>query len=129
MSKKDEARPTAIAETADTVSLRRGDFEALLDELENAEDRAALLEHALAARNGTLPEPLTIEEADRLIDGENPLKIWREKRGLTLRALASAAGISHGLLSEIENNTKTGSVETLRKLAHELKVDLDTLLP
>lgn len=33
-----------LAETADTVTLRRADFEALLDELEDAEDRIAVLE-------------------------------------------------------------------------------------
>jgi DNA-binding XRE family transcriptional regulator len=123
MSGKDEQKPTAL------VSLQRAEYETLLNELENAEDRIAVLEHALAARNGTLPEPLTIEEADRLINGENPVRIWREKRGHTQSGLAAAAGISKTLLSEIENNTKTGSVETLRKLAHELKVDLDTLVP
>jgi ribosome-binding protein aMBF1 (putative translation factor) len=118
-----------VDETTDTVSLRRTDLDALLADLEDAEDRAALLEHALAKATGTLPEPLTIEEAERLINGESPVKVWREKRGLTQRALAGHADISPSLLAEIERGTKTGSVETLRKLAHELKVDLDTLAP
>ena len=39
------------------------------------------------------------------------------------------AGVSVSLLSEIEGATKTGSVDTLRKLAYALKVDLDTLVP
>ena len=118
-----------VDETTDTVSIRRADFDALLADLEDAEDRAALLEHALAKAKGALPEPLTIEEADRLINGESPVKVWREKRGLTQRALASHAEISPSLLAEIEKGTKAGSVDTLRKLAHELKVDVDTLLP
>ena len=79
-------------------------------------------------RARSVPEPLTVEEASRLIDGEEPVKVWREKRGMTQRALAAAAGVSHGLLADIESGTKTGSVDTLRKLAHELKVDLDTLV-
>ena len=117
-----------VEETRDTVTLQRADFDALLAELEGAEDRVALLQHALAKASGSLPEPLTVDEATRLIDGEEPVKVWREKRGMTQRTLAAAAGVSHGVLADIERGTKTGSVDTLRKLAHELKVDLDTLV-
>jgi transcriptional regulator with XRE-family HTH domain len=39
------------------------------------------------------------------------------------------AGISPSLLAEIESGAKKGSVDTLHKLAHELKVNLDTLVP
>ena len=118
-----------VEETADTVTLRRADFYALLTELEDAEDRAAMLELALARAKRAVPELLTIEEASRLLDGEHPIKVWREKRGWTQRALAAKADISSSLLAEIEGGTKTGSVETLRKLALQLKVDLDTLVP
>jgi ribosome-binding protein aMBF1 (putative translation factor) len=118
-----------VEETKDTITLQRADFDALLTELEDAEDRATMLERALAKAKGSVPEPLTIEEAGRLIDGETPVKVWREKRGMTQRGLAGLAGISPSLLAEIESGTKTGSVETLRKLAHELKVDLDSLVP
>jgi DNA-binding XRE family transcriptional regulator len=115
--------------TPDTVTLRRTDYEALLSELDDFEDRMAVLEHRLAKVMRTAPEMLTVAEADRVFAGESPLKVWREKRGQTLRGLASAAGVSPSLLSEIENGTKTGSVDTLRKLAHELKTDLDSLTP
>src|SRR4051812_7282747 len=67
-----------VSETADTVTLRRADFESLLNDLEDAEDNATLLEHRLAKATDTLPEPLTIEEADRLINGESPVKVWPE---------------------------------------------------
>jgi DNA-binding XRE family transcriptional regulator len=118
-----------IGETADTVTLQRADYEALLSELEDAEDRAAALGHRLAKREGTAQEMLTLEEAERLIEGENLMRFWREKRGLTQRALAGMAGVSTSLLAEIEAGTKTGSVDTLRKLAQVLKVDLDALVP
>ena len=83
----------------------------------------------LAKATGTALETISLEEATRLIEGENPVKFWREKRGLSQQSLASTAEISKSLLSEIENGTKAGSVETLRKLSHALKVDLDTLVP
>ena len=98
------------------------EYEALLDALEDAADHAAL------AQATDTQELLTIEEADRLIAGEHPVKFWREKRRLT-QSLANAAGIGKSLLSELENGTKTGSVDALRKLANALKVDLDALVP
>jgi transcriptional regulator with XRE-family HTH domain len=39
------------------------------------------------------------------------------------------AGISKSFLSEIEHGTKEPSMGTLRKLALELKTDLDSLVP
>ena len=116
-----------LSQTQDSVTLRRADYEALLTELEDAEDRAAVLEHDLAKARGRAPEPLTVADVDRLRAGEHPVRIWREKRGLTQQALAGLAGISKSFLSEIEGGTNTPSVETLRKLALGLKVDLDTL--
>ena len=86
-----------VAETPDTVTLRRTDYEALLSELEDAEDRAAVLEHRLAKAAGTATETLSLEEATLLIEGENPVKFWREKRGLSQQSLASAAEISKSL--------------------------------
>jgi DNA-binding XRE family transcriptional regulator len=111
------------------VTLRRDEYEILLDRLEDAEDRAAVLEHRLEVKQGRRHLWLSSKEVDRLLDGASPMTVWREKRGLTQQALASLADISKSFLSEIENGTGVASVETLRKLAHVLKVDLDTLVP
>ena len=56
-----------VGETADTVTMLRADYEGLLSKLDDAEDRAAVLEHQLAKKTGATPEMLTLEEADRLI--------------------------------------------------------------
>ncbi len=37
-----------------------------------------------------------------ILDGENPIKVWREHRGLSQQQLAEAGGLSHEHLSEIE---------------------------
>jgi hypothetical protein len=58
-----------VAETADTVTLRRADFETLLDELEDAEDRIAVLESGideLKDDGAGYLTPLTVEEVDRV---------------------------------------------------------------
>ncbi|MEQ1900832.1 MAG: helix-turn-helix transcriptional regulator [Devosia sp.] len=65
----------------------------------------------------------------RISDGENPVRVWREYRGLAAGDLAAKAGISAAYLSEIETGKKTGGVETLRKLANILKLDIDDLVP
>ena len=118
-----------LSETADTVTLRRVDFEAVLEDLEDAEDRNAVLEHDLAVARGDLTPALTVEELDRLLTGESPVKVWRQKIGMTQRQLATHAGVSQSQLAEIETGAKAGSIDTLRKLAAALKVDLDALVP
>lgn len=49
-------------------------------------------------------------------------------RNLSLREAAEQIGVSHGSLSNLRDETKTPSPETLRKLAPFLGEDLDTLL-
>ncbi|MFD5177630.1 helix-turn-helix domain-containing protein [Nocardia sp. NPDC058379] len=56
------------------------------------------------------------------------LKQARLDRGLSLRGLAAAAGISASQLSQIENNKSQPSVSTLYALVNHLEVSLDDLL-
>ncbi len=67
------------------------------------------------------------ELVDRLIAGENRLRIYREYRGLTQAALADASGVSRDMIAMIETGKKTGSVATVKKLARALEVDLEDL--
>lgn len=125
-----EPRPIRLlAETPASVTLRRADFAALIDDLEHAEDQIAVLERQLEMTKGAASRGLAIDEAERLIAGESPVRVWREKQGLNQRELAIAAEISQSHLAEIETGAKNGSVETLRRLARALKVDLDALVP
>lgn len=123
---------TPVAETGDTVTLTRADFEALLDAAEDAADLAAVAAHrAYEARVGwdvARRNYFTAEEAKRLLDGESRVKVWREKRGLSQRALAEQAELSPSYLAEIELGRKPGSVDALRKLARALDVPVDYLI-
>lgn len=56
------------------------------------------------------------------------LRAEREARGLSLSALARAAGIGKGSLSELENATRNPTISTLYALADALGVPLATLL-
>ncbi len=63
---------------------------------------------------------VTGEEMQRLLAGEHPLTVWREKRGMTQAALASAAGLSSTYLSEIEARQQPGSVAALEVAIDDL---------
>lgn len=122
-----------IARTADTVTLRLADYQALISAVEDAEDIASLRsaeahENAIgtaAARADHLSDDLV----GRLLDGGPPLRIWREHRGLTAQALADAAGVSRSYLTEIETGQKPGSIAFFRAVAAALGVSLDDLMP
>ena len=74
-------------------------------------------------------ELVPAEVVARLSAGEHPLRVWREHRGLTQEALAAAAGVGKSHVSRIESGRKTGTLDTLRRLAAALRVDLDDLTP
>ena len=63
-----------------------------------------------------------------ILDGENPIKVWREYRGLSQQQLASATGISTSYLSQIEAGKRTGSTEVLAAIAKALDVTLDDIV-
>lgn len=63
-----------------------------------------------------------------VMDGENPIKVWREYRQLTQQQLAEAAGISTPYLSQLETSKRTGSTEVLTSIAKALKVTLDEIV-
>jgi DNA-binding Xre family transcriptional regulator len=65
----------------------------------------------------------------RLLDGESPLRVWREFRGFTLRALATRTGLGASTVSEIETGATEGSVRALRRIAAALDVSIDDLIP
>jgi len=92
------------------------------------EDLTELIEDAAAtaAYHRTRDQKsVPIGVVDRLIAGENPVRVWRRYRGYSLRHLAERAGIGVGYLSQIENGERKGTVETLKKIAAALEVDLE----
>ena len=49
---------------------------------------------------------------DRILNGENLVRVWREHRGLTVSALAQMAGIAQPYLSQIETGKREGTLQT-----------------
>ena len=65
---------------------------------------------------------------NKLLDSDNRIGVWRKYRGLTMSALAEAAGISQSYLSDIENGKKDGSVKVLKRIAQALNTDVDLIV-
>src|SRR5258708_21233987 len=60
-----------------------------------------------------------------ILDGKNPIKVWRDYRGFTQQQLADKAKISKPYLSQIETGKRTGTTEILSAVAKALNVSLD----
>jgi DNA-binding transcriptional regulator YiaG len=82
-------------------------FEELLADAEMLEDIAS---YDLAKRK--VREYFPSEYVDRLLEGENKIKLWREYRKLTQEQLAKRANIGRGNLAMIETGKKQGSLAT-----------------
>jgi DNA-binding XRE family transcriptional regulator len=63
-----------------------------------------------------------------ILDGESPIRVWREYRGLTQQQLADAAGISTPYLSQIESGKRKGSADVLAAIAKALDLPLDDIV-
>ncbi len=74
-------------------------------------------------------EAIPAETANRIFEGDQPLTVWREYRGLTVDALAEAAGVSPDELSAIEAGSQDGTLAALARLAGALGVTIDDLVP
>jgi DNA-binding XRE family transcriptional regulator len=108
------------------IVLSRKDYEALIQRIEDLEDSLTIadFERKLAAGEEEL---IPAEYVNRMSEGESPIRVWRDFRGMAAKDLAAAAGISTAYLSEIETGKKDGSVATLKAIADVLKLDLDDL--
>ncbi|AWK87276.1 helix-turn-helix domain-containing protein [Azospirillum thermophilum] len=73
------------------------------------------------------PETFPADLADRLLNGENPVKVFREYRGMTQKQLGEAASVNQSYVSQIEAGGRVGTIEVLKRLADALGVDLDDL--
>jgi DNA-binding XRE family transcriptional regulator len=116
-------------ETRDTVTIPRAEFDRLCQAAQELEDLRAGLDAQLSLARGD-EEKLPREVAARLIAGdENPVRVWREYRGLSLRRLAEKANISPAYLSDIERapRRQRGSLDAYFKICEALGVDLDDL--
>ncbi len=117
---------TIETESGETlVVLSRRDYDALLARAgdEDAEDRMTVLIAAEARGEKPLPEQVSAA----VLGGDSLLTALRRWRGMTQVDLESSAGLPQSLLSDLESGTKTGSADTLARLAKCLDVPVGWL--
>ena len=98
----------------------------LIEETETLRDIRAYDKAIKAVEDGE--ELIPSEVMYAILDGENPIRIWREYRGLTQRELSESAGISKPYLSQIESGKRKGRTKTLSAIAKTLDLTLDDIV-
>ncbi len=103
-------------------------YHRLLELAEDAEDiRAA--DDAMSELASGGDELIPADVAHKLLqDEEQRLRIWREYRGLTQKELETRSGVQQGYIAQIESGKKTGGIDTLKKLAAALRINIDDLI-
>lgn len=104
------------------VTITREEYDRLREAAEDLADIQAF-DEAMAKGGESYPAELV----DRIIDGESPVRVFREYRGLSAAETARKAGIHRVQLHDIETGKSRGSVDTLKAIAAALSVDLDTI--
>ena len=103
------------------------EYERLMERAEMLEDIQDFDRAMLAIEQGS-EELVPAEMVNRILDGENPIRVWREHRGLSASQLAEACGVTGSAISQIESGKRKPSIDTLKAMATALNVDVDDLL-
>ena len=101
-------------------------YEQLVEAMELLEDVRAFDEakERIAAGEELIPSDITYA----ILDGANPIRVWREHRGFTQQQLADKAGISKPYLSQLESGKRTGTTDVVSAIAQALQLTLEDLV-
>jgi DNA-binding XRE family transcriptional regulator len=102
------------------------EYQRLLEEAEMLQDIQAYEEAKLSVAQGE--ELIPSEVTFAILDGESPIRVWREYRGMTQQQVAEKAGISKPYLSQLESGQRRGTTEALSAVARALGVSLEDLV-
>ena len=111
--------------------LPRKDYEALVARAAEADEDTGTARLVARARkkiaDGAPLIPLDV--VNRIADGESPIRVIREWKGIAQLYLAHKTGIGQGYISDLENGRRKGTIDVLKKIAQALDVPLDLLVP
>ena len=102
------------------------DYLRLIEQAELLEDIRDFDAISAAIERGD-EELIPAEVVNAILDGKNPVKVWREYRGLTQQQLADAVEISKPYLPQIETGKRTGTTDVLSTTAKALDVSLEQI--
>ena len=87
------------------MALSYAEWQRIREIVEGADDAAAVAAVLSDPNRDRVPATVVA----RLLDDENPLKVWREHRGLTQAQLAEAAGLPQPTIAMIETGRRKGT--------------------
>ncbi len=103
------------------------EFEVIQKAIEDAEDIRDIEENLRGIQKNkeiVIPGEITFA----ILDGGNPIRVWREYKKIKLNELAKIVGISASYLSQIENGKRNPTIDTLKLIAAALRVDPEVLI-
>src|SRR3546814_10947304 len=95
------------------VTIPRDEYDRLREAAEDLVDLRAY-DRAKADLASGRDELVPSDYADRILEGESPLRVWRDLRGWTQQTLAQASGVNRVQIADNESGRKRGQVETAR---------------
>ena len=129
-----EALASAAVASPDLVisilDLVRGVLEDARRRAEQEEDEADIKEAKAAMARIEAGEELPIPHdlAMRIVEGESPVKVHREWRGMSQAEVARKAGMTQGALSDIERGRRTPGMKAAKALAKALGVPIANIV-
>ena len=109
--------------------LPRKEYEALAAKAREADEDigtgrlVARARKEIAAGTPLIPK----EIVDRIIAGENALRLIRKWRGKSQLYVSSKTDLGQGYISDLESGRRKGTTAVLKKIADVLKVPLDLI--
>ena len=103
------------------------EFKAIQEAIEDAEDARDIEKNLKAIHDNNeivIPSEITFA----ILNGINPIRVWREYKKIKLNALAQKVGISASYLSQIENGKRNPTIDTLKLIASALGIEADMLI-
>ncbi len=109
------------------VVLPYEEYQRLMEEVEMLQDIRAY-DEAKGALSAGKEETVPSHVLEALLAGQNPIRVWREYRGLSRKELAARAHISPTYLARLERGERRGTLRVLLRLAEALSVDVEDLI-
>ncbi|RKZ91369.1 MAG: XRE family transcriptional regulator [Candidatus Parabeggiatoa sp. nov. 1] len=103
-----------------------GVYQQLVEDSEMLQDIQGYDEAKQALERGEtlIPAEITFQ----IIDGKNPIQVWRQYLEISSQQLAETAGISETELLQIESDSYFGTTEVLAAIANALNLSLDDII-
>ena len=103
------------------------EYQQLCDLVEDRSDGEAAA--AAEVRRLASEEYVPVEVVDRLMAGENALRVWRQYRGMTQQVLGDLVGLHKVTICNLEAGNQGTGAKNWRLLAEALSVDIEDIFP